>query len=136
MVFVHTGRVNFDLNKCSLFIEYCFQLSRRFIWSELLLVRFPLPKISHPPTGGISPVGGWEMGGGRWGYIHTSKTSEGGNIFLRKQIIYKSVIKNNTTSKRKASSQCHATLSAGGGRGAEKRVILAKREEELNFLNF
>ena len=51
----------------------------------------------------------------RWEDIHTFKTSEGGNIFLRKYIKCKSVIENNTTSKRKASSQYPPTLSAGGG---------------------
>ena len=61
----------------------------------------------------------------RWKYIHTSKTSEGGNIFLRKYIISKSVIENNTTSKRKANSQCPPTLSAGGRGEAEKFVMLA-----------
>ena len=71
----------------------------------------------------------------RWEYIHTCKTSEGGNVFLRKYIISKSVTENNTTSKRKTSSQCLPTLSAGGG-GAEKCVMLAKREEDLHFLNF
>ena len=50
----------------------------------------------------------------RWEYIHTSKTSEGKNIFLRKYIISKSVMENNTISKRKASSQCPPTLCAGG----------------------
>ena len=132
MIFVHTGHVNFDFNKCSLFTEYFLQLSRRFKWSESLLVRFSLPKISHPPSGGISPLKKhW-----RWEYIHTCKTSDGGSIFLRKYIISKSVIENNTTSKGKASSQCPPTLSAGGGGGAEKCVMLAKREEELHFLDF
>ena len=59
----------------------------------------------------------------RWEYIHTSKTSEGGNIFLRKYIISKSVMESNTTSKRKANPQCPPTLSAGGR--AEKFVMLA-----------
>ena len=71
----------------------------------------------------------------RWEYIHTSKTSEGGNVFLRKYIISKSVIENNTPSKRKASSQCPPKLSAGGG-GSEKCVMLSKRQEVLHFLNF
>ena len=74
----------------------------------------------------------------RWEYIHTSKTSVGGNIFLRKDIISKSVMENITTSKRKASSQCPLTLSAGGGEEgrAEKFVMLAKMKEDLHFLNF
>ena len=49
----------------------------------------------------------------RWEYIHASKTSEGGN-FLRKYIISKYVMENNTTSKRKANLQCPATLSTEG----------------------
>ena len=132
MVFVHTGHVNFNFNKCSLITEYCFQLSRRLKWSESLLVRFPLPKIFHSPTGGISPL---KNTGGKSMYI-TSKTSEGGNIFLRKYITSRSVIENNTTSKRNASSRCSPTISAGGRRGAEKCAMLAKREEDLHFLNF
>ena len=44
-------------------------------------------------------------------------------------------MENITTSKRKASSQCPPTLSAGGW-GAEKFVMLAKRKEDLHFLNF
>ena len=37
----------------------------------------------------------------RWEYIHTSKTSEGRNIFLRRYIISKSVMTNITTRKEK-----------------------------------
>ena len=82
----------------------------------------------HPrfPTlllGGFSPLK--NTGDGSI-YIYTSKTSEGGNIFLRKYIISKSVMEDSTTSKRKANSQCPPTLSAGRGeRGAEKFVMLA-----------
>ena len=80
-----------------LYTEYCFQLSRRFKWSESLCVIFPPPKISHPLTGGIFPLKKhW-----RWEYIHTSKTSEGRNIFLRRYIISKSVMTNITTRKEK-----------------------------------
>ena len=50
MVFVHTGDANFDFNKCSLFTEYYFYLSRRFKLSESLLIRFPtLPLGEFPP---------------------------------------------------------------------------------------
>ena len=66
---------------------------------------------SHPLTEEISPLKKYW----RWEYIHTSKSSEGGKIFLRKYIISKSVIENNTTSKGKSSSQCPLTLSAAWG---------------------
>ena len=47
-------------------------------------------------------------------------------------------MENSATSKRKASSQCPPTLSAGGwgGGGAETFVMLVKRKEDLHFLNF
>ena len=53
-------------------------------------------------------------------------------------IISKSVMGNNTTSKRRASLQCPPTLSAGGrGKGeAEKLVVLAKNKDDSHFLNF
>ena len=96
---------------------------------------------SHQPRfptlllgGGFSSKKHW-----RWEYIHTCKTSEGGNIFRRKCIVSKSVKENNDTSKRKTSSHCPPSLSAGGegnGGGAEKFVMLAKRKEDLHFLNF
>ena len=70
------------------------------------------------PTGGIfSLKKHW-----RWEYINTSKILQGGNIFLRKYIISKSVMENNTTSKRKASLQYRATLSAGIEEGVLKNL--------------
>ena len=48
-------------------------------------------------------------------------------------------MENNNASKRKASSQCPPTLSARwgvGGGETEKFVMLAKRKEDLHFLNF
>ena len=82
-------------------------------FKKIQIVRITPYQIPLPPTGGIPPLKkhwGWE-------YIHTFKPSDGGNLFLSKYSISKSAIENNTTSKRKASSHCLPSLSAGGGEG-------------------
>ena len=52
-----TGLANFDFNQCSIFTGCCFQLWRRFEWSNAILLRFqPHNKNSPLPTSKISPV--------------------------------------------------------------------------------
>ena len=61
ILFVHTGRVNFDFNQCSIFTECCFSFEKAFNGQMQFspdsnhLVQNPTSKISHSSSLGDFP---------------------------------------------------------------------------------